>query len=202
MPIQDQTDCVDMEIVDLEEIIQRAVAEQCAADKQQVKDTLTEIIQAVATTQRMVVERQVRDTFTATEKRLYAYPVLKLKIANDREKIQEIQQHGLPDKSKIVIGLLKSGTRLTPDEIKDALIHDIEAQIAESEAEIAEIDRALGVIAGDTYEEIVRLKYFEEKSTDDISVIFSCDPSTVKRNRNRLVGRMSVFLYGTGATAA
>ena len=200
--MENQSEYIDMDVLDIENIIQRAVAEQCAADKQQVKDTLAEIIQVAATTQRMATERQVKDTFTATEKRLYAYPVLKLKIANDREKIHEIQQHGLPDKSKMVIGLLKSGTRLTPDEIKDALIHDIEAQIAESEAEIAEIDRALAVIAGDPYEDIVRLKYYEDKSTDDISVIFSCDPSTVKRNRNRLVGRMSVFLYGTGATAA
>jgi len=161
--------------------------------------TLEEIVHIAVNAQRIAGERQARDTFVATEKRLYAYPILKLKVQNDREKIQEIQQHGVPGKSKMVVRFLKSGNRLTPDEIKDALIQDIEAQIAENEAEIVEIDRALGVIAGDPYEEIVRQKYFFGKNIEEIAATIFIDPRTVARHRSRLIERIAVFLYGKTA---
>jgi len=165
--------------------------------------TLEEIINTAVhkavDAQRAAGERQPKDAFSATEKRLYAYPIIKLKIASDREHIVEIQQNGAPGRSKIVIGLQKSGTRLTPEQIADVLIQDIKAQVAENEHEIETMDKALMTIAGDPYEDIIRLKYFEGKSGEEIAVILSCDPRSVVRHRSHLVGRIAVFLYGVAA---
>jgi RNA polymerase sigma factor (sigma-70 family) len=86
--------------------------------------------------------------------------------------------------------------RLTPDEIAEALVQDITAEIAGSESELETIDKALEIIKGDQYSDIVKHKYFEGKSDDEIAAAVSCDPRTVRRQKNRLVGRLAVFLYG------
>ena len=165
--------------------------------------TLEEIINAAVSkavsAKRVADDRQPKDAFSATEKRLYAYPIIKLKIVSDRERIAEIEQNGAPYRSKVVIGLQKFGTRLTSEQIADVLIHDINSQIAENEYEIETIDKALATIAGDPYENIIRLKYFEGKSGEEISALLSRDQTTIWRQRSRLVGRIAVFLYGVAA---
>lgn len=161
--------------------------------------TVEEIIQKAVAAQRIASERQAQDTFKATEKRLYAYPIIRLKIADDHERIEEIQQYGAPGKSKSVVRFQKSGIRLTPEEIAEAQILDITAQIASNEHEIETIDKALQIIAGDTYADVVKYKYFEGKSDEEIAEKIHCDPRTVRRNKSRLVGRLAVFLYGVAA---
>jgi hypothetical protein len=142
---------------------------------------------------------ETKDSYRATEKRLYAYPVLKLKIAADRENIESIREHGVPGNSKSVIRFQKPGVRLTPEEIRETLITNIKVQIAESEHEIETIDKALEIIEEDPYTDIVKYKYFEWKNDDEIATLMSCDSSTVRRNKSRLVGRLAVFLYGVAA---
>jgi len=160
------------------------------------KMTVDEIIRKTVMAQAIAGERQVKDVFKATEKRLYAYPVIKLKIEDDRERIEEIEQHGAPGKSRSVVKYQRSGVRLTPEEISDALIQDITAQIAECEQEIETIDKALDIIAGDDYAEIIKYKYFDGKSDEEISELIPCAERTVRYNKSRLVKRLSVFLYG------
>ena len=165
----------------------------------QRKLTVDDIIQKAVTATRIATERQGKDAYKMTEKRLYAYPVIKLKIENDHERIEDIQQHGAPGKSNSVVRFQRSGLRLDPEEIVEALIKDIEAQIAEGQHEISTIETALKIIADEPYSEIVKHKYFEQKSDDDIAEIMNCDPSTIRRNKSRLVVRMAVFLYGVAA---
>ena len=163
------------------------------------RQTVKEIIYDTVMATRRFAEREAKDAFKMTEKRLYAYPVIKLKIEDDRERIDEISEHGAPGKSKSILKYRRMGIRLTQDEIAEALINDINAEIAENEHEIETIDKAVDIIAGDTYGDIIRYKYFESKSDEQISEILNCDPSTVRRNKSRLVGRLSVFLYGAAA---
>lgn len=163
------------------------------------KKNLSELISQAVMATRIAVIRETKDIFKSTERRLYAYPVIKLKIQDDGERIEEIREHGAPGKSKSILKYQRSGARLTPEEISDALIQDITAEIAANEHEIETIDKALDIISGDSYAEIIKYKYFEGKSDDEISESMSCDPSTVRRNKSRLVGKISVFLYGVSA---
>ena len=161
--------------------------------------TIEDIINRAVQAQRVASDRQAKDAFKATERRLYAYPVIKLKIEDDRERIEEIEIHGAPGKSKSVVRFQRSGVRLSSEEIAEALISDIYVNIANNEHEIETIDKALAVIAGDQYADIVTYKYFDGKTDDEIADLIPCDPSTVRRNKSRLVGRLSVFLYGAAA---
>ena len=94
---------------------------------------------------------------------------------------------------------IRNGIRLEPDEIKEAVIIDLKAAIAADRYEIERIDKALEQIADDEYRDLIRYKYFEQKSEDEIAELMHCAPRTVRAHKSRLVGRLSVFLYGAGA---
>lgn len=106
-------------------------------EKKQKKPTLEEVISRTVMATRLSCAREPQDAFKATEKRLYAYPVLQAKIKDNEEML----------------------------------------------------------------EEIVRYKYFEQKNDDEIAELMHCAPRTVRAHKSRLVGRLSVFLYGAGALA-
>lgn len=163
------------------------------------KKTVEEIIYKAVAAQRIASERQPLDAFKATEKRLYAYPVIKLKIADDLERIEEICAYGTPSKSKSITKYQRVGVRIGADDIADALIININADIAGNEFEIETIEKALSIIADDLYADIIKYKYFEGKNDEDIAEQMTCAPSTVRRNKSRLVGRLAVFLYGAAA---
>jgi len=163
--------------------------------------TVEDIIHKAIAAQRIASEQQAHDAFRMTEKRLYAYPVIKLKIAADRDLIEDMQQNGAPGSSKSVIRYQKPGIRLTPDEIAEAIIDDMLANIARNEHELEVIEKALEIIKDDPYENIVKYKYFENKNDDEIAELMVCDASTIRRNKSRLVARLAVFLYGVEAVA-
>jgi DNA-directed RNA polymerase specialized sigma24 family protein len=163
------------------------------------EQSVREIIEQTVERTRIACERTSKDAFKATEKRLYAYSIIKLKILDLKDRVTEIQAHGVQTKSKSIIKYSKTGIRLSSEEIADALIMDIAAEIAGNEAEIETVDKALATIADDPYAEVIRLKYFEGKNKDDISALLHCDKTTVWRNASRLVSRLSVFLYGVSA---
>jgi hypothetical protein len=139
------------------------------------------------------------NTYKATEKRLYAYPVLLQKIADDKEKLMDLTKTGAPKRSKSVTRFSRSGVRLTPEEILDALAQDINATIAADQHEADIIAAALKTIENDSYYAVIVGKYLDGKSDDEIAALIPCDPSTVRRNRGRLIRRLAVWMYGAQA---
>ena len=165
---------------DIEKIIQRAVQAGIEAGRAQA-------------------EKTVKDAYRATERRLYALPVLLKKVEDAKEKLQELEQHGLRKRSRDIIRFSRSGWRFSHDEILEALKLDIEASIAADEHEIETLKKALKQIENDTYYLAVKGKYLDGLSDDEIAQAISCDPSTVRRNRGRLVRILAVWLYGAEA---
>lgn len=165
------------------------------------KPTIDEVISKAVMATRLSCEREARDVFKATEKRLYAYPVLQAKMRDDEEMLEEITKYGLHERSKSITRFIKSGVRLTPEEIRAAAILDLEAAIAADQHELTRIEKAMEQIADDEYRDIVRYKYFEQKTDEEIADLMHCAPRTVRSHKSRLVGRLSVFLYGAAALA-
>ena len=95
---------------------------------------------------------------------------------------------------------MKTGVRLTPDEIQEAVVCDMEATIAADEYEVETMDKALAKIADDFYYKAVSGKYMESLSDDQVAAYLNCDVSTAWRNRKRLVQKLSVWLYGAAAS--
>jgi RNA polymerase sigma factor (sigma-70 family) len=160
-----------------------------------------EIITKAVIATRLSCTREPKDAFKATEKRLYAYPLLKAKIEDDKEQLEEIRNYGVRSRSKSITRFMKSGVRLDTEDIKQAVIIDLTASIAADQHEVERIEKALEQIQGGDYTDIIRLKYFEQKTDEEIADELHCAPRTVRTHKSTLVGRLSVFLYGAGALA-
>jgi hypothetical protein len=147
----------------------------------------------------IAARRTSADTYKATEKRLYAYPILLKKITDDKERLNSYLTNGAPERSKSVIRFNKSGIRLTPNDILKTLTQDLNATIATDEYEVESITSALKVIEKDAYYPAITGKFIDGKSDEEIAALIPCDTSTVRRNRGRLIRTMAVWLYGAAA---
>lgn len=165
---------------DIEKIIERAVEAGIEAGRKQA-------------------ERVPGNAYRATERRLYALPVLVRKVEDARQRLRELEQRGAPQRSKDVIRFARSGVRVSPEEILETLIVDIKATIATDEHEIETMRKALQLIEGDTYYAAVSGRYFEGISDEEIAKQIPCDERTVRRHRGRLVRVVAVWLYGAEA---
>ena len=154
---------------------------------------IDEIIRKAVVATRLSCARDTKDAFKATEKRLYAYPVLQAKKKDDEEMLEEIMRHGVNGHGR------GNGARMEEDEITAAVVIDLKTAIADDQHEIERIEKALEQIADDEYRDIVRYKYFEQKTDDEIAEQMHCASRTVRAHKSRLVGRLSVFLYGAAA---
>jgi hypothetical protein len=113
--------------------------------------------------------------------------------------MEEIKADGAPAGRKDIIRYMKTGQRLSPEDIQEALIWDLSVEIARNEHEIETIEKALSFIEDDPYCFIVGHKYFEGKNDEQIAYEMHCDTTTIWRNKNRLISRLAVFLYGATA---
>lgn len=163
------------------------------------KETVDSIIKRAVEAGRISALRTVHDTFKATERRLYALPVLRQKLESDRELLLEMKQYGPHERSKSITRFHKSGVRLSPEEIFDAIVLDMEASISADDHEVRAMEHALSTIEKDEYYQTVTGRYFEDLSDESVAARIPCDTSTVWRNRKRLVQRLAVWLYGAQA---
>lgn len=160
---------------------------------------MEEIIKLAVEAGRISAERSARDAFKATERRLYALPVLRKKLEDDRERLEELKTYGPRGRSKSITRFSKSSVRLSPEEIYEAILVDMEATIASDEYEIEAMEKALAQIENDEYYETVIGRYIEDLADERVAELIPCDTTTVWRNRKRLVQRLSVWLYGAEA---
>lgn len=162
-------------------------------------DRTEEIIKKSVLAAVLAAQRAPKEAYKATEKRLYALPIIRQRLEDNKDLLEELLLYGPKQKSKSITRFTKSGGQLSPDEIFDAVRMDMEASIASDEEEIRVIEAAYSKVENDPYAYCVAGRYFEEQDDDYIASRIGCEKSTVWRNRNRLVQKISVYLYGAAA---
>ncbi len=162
-------------------------------------DRIEEIIRKTVVAAVTAAQRAPNDIYKATEKRLYALPYLKQRILDEKELYEEFLRYGPRQRDKSITRFVKSGSRLDPQEIYDAVKLDMEATLASDEYEAELVEKAYTSIEGDQYAYCVQGRYFEDLDDESIAEAIGCDTTTVWRNRRRLVQRIAVMLYGAGA---
>ena len=125
-----------------------------------------------------------KDAYKATERRLYALPVLRQKVEDDKEKLEQIKTHGAPERSKSIVRFSRTGYRLTPEEMLEAIIKDLEATHIED----------------DPFYPAVEAKYIDGLEDDDIAADLKCGNTQLWKQRGRLVRAVAVLLYGSQAS--
>ena len=143
----------------------------------------------------------LKDKFKQTEKRLYAYPIMKRNIERYALDIKDIEKEDMKKSKDFVIFLKNSGGADKPDleELRAAKILVIEQKRARDEKEIAEIDAALKEIEQDEYFSVIEMHYFQGAQQDEVAEKLHCDKVTAWRNRKRLINMLNISLYGADA---
>ncbi|MDR7869162.1 MAG: hypothetical protein RIN56_20430 [Sporomusaceae bacterium] len=178
---------VNVEKINIEKIIDQAV---------------TKAIKASAILGMEKGKAEAKNVFRQTEIRLYAYPELRRNIDKYHRDIEDLRRESPGSgKSKDItfFSTIGGNTRLTAEEIQEGRILLVQRKLWRDEVEIKEIEYALQCVVDDEYYPLLTMRYFERKKDDEIAKKIICDPSTVRRNKNRLIRMIAVKLYGAEA---
>jgi hypothetical protein len=145
--------------------------------------------------------KAAKGKYQQTEKRLYAYPVLKRNIERYKKDIEDVKKEDMQKSHDFVIFIKNSGGGDKPDleELRAAKVLMIEQKISRDQKEIEEIEAALKEIKADEYYKVINLCYFEQISKTEIEERMHCVNMTLWRNRKRLINKLSLSLYGADA---
>lgn len=135
--------------------------------------------------------------FQKTETLLYNYNNFKDAIEDKNKQIETIQDVGVPKKSSSITSFSNNNTyEIKSDSEKaDEKIEAIENSIQTTKNFIKVIDEAIDKLKDDSYFDIIRLKYFEGKTREEIAEYFEVDVSTISRNKNRLINLLQIRLF-------
>lgn len=139
-----------------------------------------------------------------TERRLYALRALRARVEDAREELAELEQLGvdaLKEHASSLVRVLRPGMRLDPEEVHALQLATLRGRLAADERELKRMNVALSFISDDPYYLAVEARYLRGMGDGDIAERLNCDPSTVRRNRMRLVRMLALRLYGVGGGA-
>lgn len=138
-----------------------------------------------------------------TQKRLYAYPVLKHNIERYRLDIEDIKKEDMGKSKSIVEFYAHSGGGEKPDleELRAAKIRIVEMKIDRDEKEIAEIEAALATIKDEKYYPIIEMRYFRKMEEKEIIAATEVTAAMLPKELGRLLDMLNVCLYGADALA-
>ena len=113
--------------------------------------------------------------------------------------IDDLGKEGYTGSSKDIIISQKGGTRQEKDEIQHERIQKRYYCMLRTEEEVRRIDRALELISNEDYYWVVSMRYFDGLQIGEIAEAMKVSIKTIVRNRNLLVSKLSVLLFGVDA---
>lgn len=169
------------------------------SDVQKIVDNVEKAMRKVLEKTKKVASASA--TFGKTERRLYAYPVLKQNIVRHKADIEDVKHEDMGRSKDIVLYRTNSGK--TPEtsleELRAEKIFAITEKIHRDQAEVDEIETALESIKEDPYYYLIPMLYFEKRGRDEICELKKISRATSWRNSGRLVRMIELMLYGADA---
>lgn len=140
-----------------------------------------------------------RTAYQRTEQLLYNYRNFK-RIVDDRmEEIENIKRYGVQRKSGSIVeytdhkGEVKQF--LTDQESVDSAVHTVRESVKGTVQAISLIDECMDALKDDPYYAILEMRYFENRTQEDIALEFGCSQQTISNNKRRLVRELAVRLF-------
>lgn len=167
-----------------------------------IKDTIDSTVKATIDEieNRGMMKKKNVSTFKKTEQLLYNYNAFNEVVFDKKDMIKQIQEVGLSKKSGSIIPMpedLGFKEVKSESEKENEAIESLKRSIETTERFIKLIDNALETIANDPYFEVVKMHYFKGMKYAAIADSWpvTIDESTICRNKNRLVKKMSIYLF-------
>lgn len=162
-------------------------------------EEMKKLIQATIDQTIKTVKQGNRNYYKETENRLYNYLVLKERIIRLQNDLADLKIEPVSESSKSIVRFSQKGIRLTPEEIQQARIIDLEYRIEEDKKLVLEIEKGLQGIDKDEYKNIIIYRYFDKMEFDIIAEKMNCDIRTAYRQRRRLIDALAVCFFGSKA---
>ncbi len=179
--------------IDMKQVLKEAALE---AIREYRKEEMETTIKAIQDNKH---QEEGKNYFKETEILLYNYPALKLKVAQDEEFLYNPDAEATPDKRKSKdIVRFSSSSRGHGLDI-DRYTQGVKSSMMRTKQEVLRIERALETIKEDAYYCIIEYKYFDEMNFQDIAEQLDKDESTCRRNKNRLINKLKIMLFGADA---
>jgi len=143
------------------------------------------------------VKGNKQTAFQKTEQLLYNYMNFKQVIADKQKAIEQIKQESIQKRSKSIVNFTGNYQLDTRNDFEKAeeQIEALENSIMITKRYIEIIDAALSKLEDDNYYDLIRLRYFEGKTREEIAEYFNVDVATVSRNKNRLINILKIHLF-------
>lgn len=140
-----------------------------------------------------------KTAYQKTEQLLYNYRGFCRIVEESKQEIEDLRKYGVPGtcggvKEYVNKGGMPQGLVLD-DERVEAAIAQVERSVSEVVRVLALIDKCLKTLQRDPYYEVIKLRYFDGRTQEDIAIDFKCDQTTISRNRARLVKELSLKLF-------
>ncbi|MBE7062534.1 MAG: sigma-70 family RNA polymerase sigma factor [Clostridia bacterium] len=146
-------------------------------------------------------QKETRGCRERVERLLYARSGLEILITSLEEELALYRDDVPPSTMAYektgnkVVHLLPSGEALGMTQGREGM----EALLARNRLAVKRIDRAVATLSDDPYFDILPLKYTEGLPEEEIAERLCCDPSTIRRNKNRLLERLAIIFFGIDA---
>ncbi len=144
-------------------------------------------------------QEEGKDYFKETEKLLYNYPILKLKVEEDEKFLYNPDACTEPEQRKSKDIIRFSGTGGGHGLDIDRYTIGVKSSMMRTRQEVKRIERALETIKEDAYYCVIKYKYFDEMNFQEIAERLEKDESTCRRNKNRLINKLKIMLFGADA---
>ena len=163
--------------------------------EQIIKDTVSEAINELR--KQGFIKNNKQTAFQKTEQLLYNYMNFKQVIADKQKLIEQIKQEGIQKRSKSIVNFTGNYQLDTRNDFEKAeeQIEALENSITITKRYIEIIDAALSKLEDDNYYDLIRLRYFEGKTREEIAEYFDVDVATISRNKNRLINTLKIYLF-------
>ncbi len=140
-----------------------------------------------------------KTAYQKCEQLLYNYRGFQKIVQERLDEIEEIKKYGVPQSCGAVGERVQGGTLpggiVLPEESVEQAVHRIHCAIESTVRVIALVDKSMELLKNDPYYKILEMRYFDNRTLEDIAAYFNCDTSTVSRNRSRLVKELSLRLF-------
>ena len=139
-----------------------------------------------------------KTAYQKTEQLLYNYVGFKRVVEERMLEIEELKLYGVrrqsPGATERVQHSHVKGIVLEEDSVQGA-IANVQRSIQSTIDAINLIDKSMRALEKDPYYKILRYRYFEGRTQEDIAVEMGCSQVSISKNNSRLVRELSMRLF-------
>lgn len=140
-----------------------------------------------------------KSAYAKTEALLYNYAGFKKLVDERMAEIEDIKLHGVPQRCGNVGERVQSSRNVQgivlPEESVEMACARIMASVQGVVDAIALIDNGMKSLRFDPYYAVLKMRYIEGRTQEDIALEFKCTQQTISNNKNRLVRELSMRLF-------